>query len=708
MEWRGELLSLIPEDTLIDTIIELLKRMGFREHERVSNRKEWGIDIMAIRDDPIMGSEKVVILLHRRGLASSRDVNIFAELIDKYKADKGILISPLGFTKDARVLISKEYRGKIVPWDGKKLINLFTNYNVEVPKGIEVSQQKKEEKTTLQEFELDAPLLHDLSVNDLLGKVRSFISSRYPIRPEEVSLVSLSLKLSTAYIFSWSERVNKRRDRALVLSKENMILRTSEDKKLEASIKKALINDRSIIQASEREIDVKVTPSEAVVVLKEALSKELGVPEGEIEITERKKVYVPKSAEMELKIGENRANAFIDLETGSINFKIEPLTREYLEDKARRIVRERVKEEAVEIKLEEKGGRVGVKGHTKRFLFEVNFNKYTGEVLGIDITMSDEALRDLLRDLYPNDEVISIDKGKRIATADVLSRDSIIVVEIDLSSGSHREVRKLLRPEDAFKRVKTIIEKSFPLGNLSLSSYRVIEHKYLELFMESEDGKVVAKVEGTSGDLLDYKVELSREKVMELIKEKYPEFSISSLEEEGSEYLARLESETHVITTKLSKDGKIIREIDRTLKEEYARKIAEEIVKEIDPDASIESITLKDNWIIRFIGKSKVGVIELDKADGKVLNRDVLYTEIALEEMYHEHIRKSFGEKRLKTERLAHYKENGYVHIKVAGEERYYYARIDTRTGKILREDFVPKKGIIGKLRQIQLESIYK
>ncbi len=53
-----------------------------------------GIDIVAIRDDPIAGMEKLVIALHRKGLASSRDVNVFADLVSRYKADKGgILIS---------------------------------------------------------------------------------------------------------------------------------------------------------------------------------------------------------------------------------------------------------------------------------------------------------------------------------------------------------------------------------------------------------------------------------------------------------------------------------------------------------------------------------------------------------------------------------------------------------------------------------------
>ncbi|WP_367883561.1 hypothetical protein [Thermococcus peptonophilus] len=62
----------------------------------------------------------------------------------------------------------------------------------------------------------------------------------------------------------------------------------------------------------------------------------------------------------------------------------------------------------------------------------------------------------------------------------------------------------------------------------------------------------------------------------------------------------------------------------------------------------------------------------------------------------------------MKTERLTHYKEEGYIHIKVAGKNGLYYARIDTKTGKILSEDRAPIKGITAKLKQFQLESKYK
>lgn len=44
--------------------------------------------------------------------------------------------------------------------------------------------------------------------------------------------------------------------------------------------------------------------------------------DGKVVIHERKKVYVLKVAELELKVGDNRARAEIDLESGEMEFNI--------------------------------------------------------------------------------------------------------------------------------------------------------------------------------------------------------------------------------------------------------------------------------------------------------------------------------------------------------------------------------------------------
>ncbi|NJE61440.1 restriction endonuclease [Thermococcus sp. 21S7] len=712
MPWTQDIIMLASEDVLIENVIELLKRMGFRDYEKVSSKKDWGIDIVAIRDDPIAGMEKLVIAVHRKGLASSRDVNVFAGLVDKYKADKGILISTAGFTKDAKVLISREHRGRIIPWDGEKLISLFHNYSLEPPEELlkmaESTKKKSEKKSPLNEFELDAPLLYEFSAKDVFKKVASFAASKYPIKPSEMNLRALSVTLSSAYIFSWSVEGGNEKDKAVVFSGEDIVLRATEDKRLSVPVTKALLNDSSSIQATERYIEVPISPSEAVLILKERAARELGVAEGKVSIHERKKVYVPKFAKLELRVGENTAKATVNLESGKVEFEISPLPDEYFIGKTEEIVLKQTGEEVLEKELKRDRGKVKISGKTKSFSFEMAFNEYTGKPLSLEALLSDEALNELLEKAYPSGKVMNLEKGKKVAVADILLDDGIAVLEVDLTTGKYSEVRKLPSPREAFKNAKEVIEGNFPPRNLEMSSYRVLEHKYLELTLESPDGKAVVKVDGATGDVLDYLVEITPERAKELVAERYPDFEITSVEGKDAEYVLKAENEMHVVTIRLSKDGKLVEEVDRVLKRELAEKIALERAREVDEEAGIDSISLNDNWEVEFTGKTKIGTLVLHRATGEVLEENVRFTEMAIEAMYHEHLMKSFGEREVRTERLTHYKDKGYITIKVSGAGRLYYARIDTRTGKIISEDTAPIKGITAKLKQIQLESKYK
>ncbi|WP_234394413.1 hypothetical protein [Thermococcus piezophilus] len=170
------------------------------------------------------------------------------------------------FTKDAKVLISREYRGRVIPWDGEKLVLLFNNYSIEPPSEIirmaETKKEKKGEESPLEEFELDVPLLYEFSADSVVKKVASFASSKYLIKAEEVELESLSVTLSSAYIFLWSVEGGDK-DKAVVFSPGSRPQGTSNEK-LRVLITKILLNDRSIIRATERNI----SPSAAVLILK--------------------------------------------------------------------------------------------------------------------------------------------------------------------------------------------------------------------------------------------------------------------------------------------------------------------------------------------------------------------------------------------------------------------------------------------------------
>jgi DNA-binding protein YbaB len=445
-----------------------------------------------------------------------------------------------------------------------------------------------------------------------------------------------------------------------------------------------------------------------VIVLKERLAKELGVSEGDVRIQERRKVYVPESVEVELQIGENEGKARVNPATGKVEFEMEPLPEEFFRKKVEEILKKRLGERPEEINITHDGWKVKVTGRTKRFTFEFKFNAYTGKTLMAETLMTDEALRELLDRTYPEGEILSLEMGKKVAVADVKLKDGIAVVEVNLEDGSLREVRKLPSPEEALDNAKRVIEENFPLRNLELKGSRVIEHKFLELELEGEGGKALVKVDGATRDVLDYIVEITPEKAKELVKEKYPDFEVKSVEEKEASYLVTAENGRHAIRVKVSGDGKLVEETDRVLLEDVAGEIAVEKVREIDETAELKSLKLENDWVAEFQGGTKVGRLVLDRKTGDVKEEDVRFTEMALENSFHEHIRKTYGETELRTERLTHYKGQDYVHIKVAGKDHLYYARIDTRTGKVISEDRAPAKGLTAKLKQLQLESRYK
>ena len=709
MGWTRELVMVASREFLTGAIMELLKRMGFREQERVLKRGEWGIDIVAIRDDPISGTEKIVILVHPKGLATSKDVNVFADVVDKHKADRGILVSPAGFTKDARLLISREYRGRIVPWDGERLATLFQNYGIEptdelVERAKELQRQMAR-KRGLKSIELDAPLLFDFSTELLKRKVMEYVTRHYPIKEDEVEISDLKLVLSSAYIVSWS--AGDQKDRAVVFSRDEIVLNSSSDEKLKSAVRKAMLNDSSIVVASEKETEVVLSPSEAVLFFKGKASQELNVPELKIKVLDRRKVYIPKEAYVELEVGDNRGKARVDLRNWEVEFSLEPLPDEYFLNAARELVEERVGERIERVEVQTDGWKLKVVGRTGRFDFEVSFNKFTGKLLGTDVLMTEEAIKELLKKAYPRGKVMGMERGRKVLVADIETSKGIAVVEVDLTRAEYREVRKLVPPKKAFREIKPLIEDNFPVKRLKLKSYSVKDHKFIELVAESRDGLVRVKVDGLSGDVLDYFVEITKERAHELLKEKYGEIRVVEVEEGEVEYVFTVDDEEHHVKLLISKDGRLIREIDRVLKREVVERIAEDLVKEIEEDASVKSITLNGNWEVEFSGSKYVGVLVLERSSGELLEKRVRHTEMAIKENFMEHVRAKYGEKELQIERLTHYEEEGYIVVKLAGKENYYYGKIDTKSGKILSEDYVPIKGIGSKIKRMQLESKY-
>jgi hypothetical protein len=65
--------------------------------------------------------------------------------------------------------------------------------------------------------------------------------------------------------------------RALVSSRDDIILNAEENRDLSALVKKAVLNERATIRATERKIKSPLTPSEATLILKELVARKENV-----------------------------------------------------------------------------------------------------------------------------------------------------------------------------------------------------------------------------------------------------------------------------------------------------------------------------------------------------------------------------------------------------------------------------------------------
>lgn len=716
MGWTLEILNSASDEDIIRIVQRLIESLGFKEAERV-RAEEWKIDFIALREDPISGLEKYAIKVKTKGLASSKEVEEFAEAIIKAKADRGIFLSVSGFTKDAKVLLGREYKGKIIPWDGERLVKELNDKEIPVPhelvERLKRKRMEKEEEAKrrgmLKVIRLDAPLLYSFSPNKVLEMVVSLMESRYKTKREDIFLEELIVELSTGYIILWSAKkeAEEVKDKAVILSKEEVIPFVSRDVELERKVSRALLESESAIKASEVEITSPISQNEAVIALKLKLADELEIPQTNIYLSSRRKVYVPNRALLTLKVGINSAKAEVDLKTNDIKIDITPLPKEKLIEIAREECKKSLGENPEEISVEEKDSVAIISGQTKRFVFGIALHLYSGRIMKRKSKMKREAIFSEIAKLYPDGEVIFFDEKENRAIVDVMTPKEVVVLEFNLENGEHKVVANLLHPYQIANSAKNLIEKNFDIKGLELVDFKFYDATHLELLLESVDGKIKVNADGKTGDIIDYFVEISPQKAREIILQKYKGWEIRKLEK-NEVYKAELENDKSILRISLTKDGKILNELDRQLKIEVVREIAEKFLEEKGIPATIKEIKLNENWKVKFVGEERVGELLIGRSSGEILKSDVFLTEIVIEESYKRYILEKFNEKNLNTERIVVYKEKGYAVIKLIGDKSIYYAKIDLRSGKILEEDTLPKKGLMAKIKKIQLEAKYK
>lgn len=119
-------------EDIIEYLVEVFDKMGFRNYEKVVDWSRWGVDIVVVRDDLLVGIEKFLIKVYIGLLVFFKEVSVFGDFIDRYKVDRGIFIFFLGFIKDVRIVVVKEYRVRIIFWDVEKFVKMFFNYGIKV------------------------------------------------------------------------------------------------------------------------------------------------------------------------------------------------------------------------------------------------------------------------------------------------------------------------------------------------------------------------------------------------------------------------------------------------------------------------------------------------------------------------------------------------------------------------------------------------
>lgn len=83
-------------------------------------------------------------------------------------------------------------------------------------------------------------------------------------------------------------------------------------------------------------------------------------------------------------------------------------------------------------------------------------------------------------------------------------------------------------PEKGAEIARNVVIENFPIKNIEFKSYRILNHQYLEITLEGEDGKAIVKLEGERGEVLDYSVEISEKVASELVRNKYAGSQIGS------------------------------------------------------------------------------------------------------------------------------------------------------------------------------------
>ncbi|WP_209478093.1 hypothetical protein [Thermococcus stetteri] len=684
MKWDASVLKVAPEEFLVEGLSELLRRAGFREvgreYKRIGNAR---IAMVMGERENIFTQKETMVIAVARGAIKGGDLQ---KLLSDY--GDGVVLIPFdgldGTIEGVRVLTPE--------W----LAEVFTRYEIKPPRTIlEKFLPIEEEVDFLREFVLDGPLLTQISPAKLIERAKKRLSYRYGVDPESIQPKKLALSLREVFVFTWVSGESTKR----ALVEEKRVVLDTDSENLKGLAMRVLLEDVATVQASELVFEKMDNPEEALV--REATRA--GILD--LKIVEQRKAYIPTKATLELSIGDNEATVRFNLENGSVQLKVNPMSEDELLRKFSEVVRKETGEELSLTNKVSKGKVLLVRGRTERYVVEGEINRYSGKIVLFRKALSEGVILSIILGLYPDGEVVSVEKRGDSVIADVLTEKALTVLRIDPETGKSNEVKALIHPSQVLRTILKEENLPFKVGDFSLKVEGVLWHRNVRAVFEGKGVSVRIEYNGETGGVLEKELRLSREAAVQIVLAKYRGFKVILEEERDGAFYFTLEGERHIVKLKALPDGKV-EEVDRFLRKEAVEEIALRKLSEIDESPIVESLSLRDNWEIEFSGSRRFGRMVLHRTTGEVLDLEYQYLESFLAKLFKDLVEDEYQD-RVEVEWVLHNLEEGVAGVKGYGTKGTYFAKFDTHTGEVISRDFVPK-GITSKIRLAQVESRYR
>ncbi|NJE02784.1 hypothetical protein [Thermococcus sp. MV11] len=683
MRWDPSIILLAPDDFLVEGLAELLRKAGYAEVGREYKKKGDArlITVIGERENPFQGPERLAVSL-LRGKARSEWLK---SVLKKY--GRAILIvlggDWPGLEQEGVKVLGPEW-----------LAEAFNRYSIEPPRTLLeklIGEEESREGVEFREFVLDGPLVEPLDTKNLVEEARKVAAYKYGVSPEASKVKALRLKLRPVYIVSWSRESDS--GKALV-DGDRVVMKAEGE--LKGLAMKVLLEDVATVQATE--VEIKEAPGPERFVIEEAVRKEWL----DLKVVQTRKAYVPEGAELVFEAGRNEIRVHFDFNEGRVWAEAEPLPDEVLLELAGKAVFDATGEEPNVIEATKRSRFTVLRGKTRRYLFEVEINSYSGEVKRVSPVLSEEAVLEILLGKYPDGRIIGIERKPERIVVDLIAEGSVKVLSLEPRTGEVLEERSLSSPVEVLRKALGSVPA---LDSLELKSCRVTNHQIVRAEFEGRGIKASITYDGSSGEIIEKNVTIERDLAVELALERYPGFKAVFVEESGEGFSITLENERQVVRLLVSREGNL-EEMDRFVKGSVVEEIALERIADVEPNPSVEGLRLSDHWEVEFTGSKTFGKLVIHRKTGEVLSFEYQYIESAIAKAFERFVGENYGDS-VSIEWVAHNIEEGYASIKGVGGKGTYFAKFNTLTGELLEHDFVPAGGLTSKLRLAQVEGKY-